>query len=111
MSAHPPEPVSKDLWRIGASGVASVVGFSSMIPYTAIRLEALGYSATAIGVFSALPWLAVLLTAPFVETCVKRFGGDRLFVGGAFVAFPMPLVFALSDDYALWCVANLAMGF
>jgi predicted MFS family arabinose efflux permease len=111
MSAHPPEPVSKDLWRIGASGVASVVGFSSMIPYTAIRLESLGYSATAIGVFSALPWLAVLLTAPFVETCVKRFGGDRLFVGGAFVAFPMPLVFAFSDDYALWCVANLAMGF
>ncbi len=110
-SAHAPkQPVSRDIWRIGASGVASVVGFSALIPFAAIRLEALGYSSFAIGAFSALPWLAVLLTAPFVETCVRRFGGDRMFVWGALVAIPMPLVFALSDSYALWCVANLAMG-
>jgi MFS family permease len=105
-----PAPVPLDVWRIGASGIASVVGFSALIPFTAIRLESLGHSAFAIGVFSALPWLAVAATAPFVAFLVRTFGGDRLFVGAAFVAAPMPLVFAFSDDYALWCIANFAIG-
>jgi len=106
----PEAPIAKDIWRIGASGVASVVGFSALIPFAAIRLEALGHSAFAVGAFSALPWLAVLLVAPFVESCVRRFGGDRLFVWAAAISAPMPLVYAFSESYALWCVANFAMG-
>ena len=62
---HRPAP-SLDILRIGASGVVTVVGFSALIPFAAIRLESLGHSAAAIGAFSALPWLAILIVAPFV---------------------------------------------
>ncbi len=105
---HPSVPL--DIWRIGASGVASVVGFAALIPFAAIRLESLGHSAAAIGAFSALPWLAILVVAPFVPRLVRRFGGDRLYVWGALAAAPLPLVFALTADYVLWCVANFAIG-
>ena len=75
--------VPLDVWRIGASGVASVIGFSALIPFGAIRLEALGHSAAEIGFFSALPWLAILVVAPFVTVLARLFGGARLYVHGA----------------------------
>jgi len=101
---------SLDILRIGASGVVTVVGFAALIPFAAIRLESLGHSAAAIGAFSALPWLAILLVAPFVPRLARSFGGDRLYVWGALAGAPLPLVFALTADYALWCVANFSIG-
>jgi MFS family permease len=101
---------SLDILRIGASGVLTVVGFAALIPFAAIRLESLGYSAAAIGAFSALPWLAILIVAPFVPRLARSFGGDRLYVWGALAGMPLPLVFALTADYALWCLANFTIG-
>jgi len=110
-SPHPDRASAPlDIWRIGASGVVSVVGFAALIPFAAIRLESLGHSAAAIGAFSALPWLAILVVAPFVPRLVRRFGGDRLFVWGALAASPLPLVFAMTANYAVWCAANFAIG-
>jgi predicted MFS family arabinose efflux permease len=104
------KPVPLDVWRIGASGVASVIGFAALIPFGAIRLEALGHSAAEIGFFSALPWLAILVVAPFVTVLARVFGGARLYVHGAFVSIPLPLVFAFSQDYAAWCATNFVIG-
>lgn len=98
------------VWRLAASGIAAVIGFALLIPYTAIRLEALGHSAAAIGFFAALPWLAVLALAPFVAKLARTLGGATLYVQSALVSAPVPLVFALSDNYAVWCVANFAIG-
>ena len=98
------------VWRLAGSGVAAVVGFALLIPYTAIRLEAMGHSAAAIGFFAALPWLAVLAVAPFVARLARIWGGPALYVRSALVSAPVPLVFAVSDDYAIWCAANLAIG-
>lgn len=113
VSDSPPQirkPVPFDVWRIGASGVASVIGFSALIPFGAIRLEALGHSAAEIGFFSAMPWLAILVVAPFVTLLARVFGGARLYVHGAFVSIPLPLVFAFSQDYLAWCAANFVIG-
>ncbi|MFM7345603.1 MAG: MFS transporter [Tagaea sp.] len=98
------------VWRLAASGIAAVIGFALLIPYTAIRLEALGHSAAAIGFFAALPWLAVLALAPFVAKLARALGGATLYVQSALVSAPVPLVFAFSDSYAAWCFANFAIG-
>jgi MFS family permease len=98
------------VWRLAASGIAAVMGFALLIPYTAIRLEGLGHSATAIGFFAALPWLAVLALAPFVAKLARILGGANLYVQAALVSAPVPLVFAFTDSYALWCLANFAVG-
>lgn len=98
------------VWRLAASGIAAVIGFAMLIPYTAIRLEALGHSATAIGFFAALPWLAVLSLAPFVAKLARILGGAKLYVQSALVSAPVPLVFAFTESYALWCLANFAVG-
>lgn len=98
------------VWRLAASGIAAVIGFSLLIPYTAIRLEALGHSATSIGFFAALPWLAVLALAPFVAKLARILGGANLYVHAALLSAPVPLVFAFTENYALWCLANFAVG-
>lgn len=98
------------VWRLAASGIAAVIGFALLIPYTAIRLEAHGHSATAIGFFAALPWLAVLALAPFVARLARIWGGATLYVQSALVSAPVPLVFAFSESYAAWCAANFAIG-
>jgi predicted MFS family arabinose efflux permease len=98
------------VWRLGASGVAAVIGFSLLIPYAAIRLEGLGHSATAIGVFSALPWLAVLALAPFIARLAQAIGGSTMYVQAALISAPFPLVFALTENYLVWCAMNFLIG-
>lgn len=98
------------VWRLAASGIAAVIGFALLIPYTAIRLEAMGHTAAAIGFFAALPWLAVLALAPFVAKLARMLGGAALYVQSALISAPVPLVFAFADSYAAWCLANFAIG-
>lgn len=102
--------VPLSVWRLGASGVAAVIGFSMLIPYTAIRLEGLGHSATAIGVFSAIPWLAVLALAPFIARLAQIIGGSTMYVQAALISAPFPLVFALTENYMVWCAINFLIG-
>jgi MFS family permease len=110
ITGHMASSVPFAVFRLAASGIAAVIGFALLIPYTAIRLEALGHSATAIGFFAALPWLAVLALAPFVAKLARIFGGANLYVQAALVSAPVPLVFAFTESYAAWCLANFAVG-
>jgi MFS family permease len=102
--------VSLAVLRLAASGIAAVIGFALLIPYTAIRLEALGYGPAAIGFFAAVPGVALLALAPFVAKLARIFGGANLYVRSALFAAPLPLAFAASEDFLLWSLANFAIG-
>jgi MFS family permease len=110
ITARMTAPVPFAVWRLASSGIAAVIGFALLIPYTAIRLEALGHSAAAIGFFAAVPWLAVLALAPFVAKLARAYGGATLYVQSALLSAPVPLAFALTESFAVWCLANFAIG-
>ena len=78
MAAVVPGP----LLRVAAATTLVVFAFSMLNPVLAVRLQASGHSATAIGVFVMLPFLAVAAMVPLMPRVFAALGMARAYRAG-----------------------------
>jgi cyanate permease len=62
------------LGRVMAATTLVVLSFSLLNPVLAVRLQQAGVSATGIGLFATLPFVAVAALVPLVPTLFMRLG-------------------------------------
>ena len=96
----------------GAIVVATAVGcaLSLTIALVAVRLDAAGYSARAIGLNTAAGGVATLVVAPFLPRLARRLGVAVLLLvallgGGAALA-----LFTVTDGYVGWLALRFVVG-
>ena len=86
------------------------IGLSLTLPLLALRLDAQGFSARAIGFNSAAGGLAVLLGAGAVPALVRRLGVKRLLLLAILASCTSLLNFALTQDYWAWLGIRVVFG-
>ena len=98
---------------VGAVLVAAIVacGLSLTITLLAIRLDAAGYSARAIGINAAAGGIAALISAPMIPWAARKFGVAPLLMASLGLGGVGLLAFTLSDDYGVWLVLRFLIGF
>jgi MFS family permease len=88
------------------SAIASItivgIGLSLTMPLLALRLDAQGFSARAIGLNSTAGGLAVLAGALFVPALTRRIGVKRLLLLALLVGILSLLSFASTNEYWIW---------
>jgi MFS family permease len=92
------------LARLALATVVVVGAFGMLNPVLAVRLQQAGYSASAIGLFAMLPFAGVALMVPLMPWVFARLGLVRAYRLGLALEACATVGYALSDDYALWCV-------
>lgn len=85
-------------------------GLSLTLPLLALRLDAQGFSAWAIGFNSAAAGLAVLLGAGAVPFLVRRLGIKRLLLLAILVSCVSLMTFAFTQNYWAWLVNRAIFG-
>ncbi len=98
------------LTRVAASTTLVVLSFSMLNPVLAVRLQALGVSATAIGMFAMLPFLSVALMVPLMPWVFDRIGVARAYRLGLALQALATLGYASVEHYGLWCVLSALGG-
>ena len=106
MAAVVPGP----LLRVAAATTLVVFAFSMLNPVLAVRLQASGHSATAIGVFVMLPFLAVAAMVPLMPRVFAALGMARAYRAGLLLETVATLGYAVAEDYRLWCAMAVAGG-
>ncbi len=93
-----------------ATATIAGCGLSLSVTLVSVRLDAMGFSARAIGLNTAAAGIATLLCAPLIPAIARRVGVARtLFaalVGGGIAL----LGFTLTDDYAAWVALRFAVS-
>ncbi|MSP83695.1 MAG: MFS transporter [Alphaproteobacteria bacterium] len=79
-------------------------------PLLSLRLEAMGYEGTAIGINTASQTVAMVLIAPFVAPLAARFGAVRLMLGAVAGAVVVLLLMAAWDSYVGWMGLRFLLG-
>lgn len=97
------------LWTVGAATTVVVLAFSMLNPVLAVRLSQAGQPATLIGLFAALPFVAVALCVPAMPRVFERLGVARAYRLGIALEALGTLGYALTDDPIAWC-ALAAVG-
>jgi MFS family permease len=103
-------PQSRLLLHVAGANLIGLSGYWMAVPVLTLSLESQGISAGLIGVFAAVPWLAVLLLSPFVPAMVQRFGVFRIFPLSFWLTFTATLGFVLTQELWLWFVLNFVTG-
>jgi MFS family permease len=98
------------LLRVATATTLVVAAFSMLNPVLAVRLQASGHSATAIGVFVMLPFLAVALMVPLMPRLFAVLGIARAYRAGLLLEALATLGYAVAQDYLLWCAMAVAGG-
>lgn len=97
------------------AGVIIGLAISCGIPLIALQLEAVGFSASVIGMNSALGPLGVLLISPFVPALTERFGAITMLLGGLVLMGASFISFAFVPAGYAWFpirfLAGLGMAF
>jgi MFS family permease len=97
-----------------ASAIASItivgVGLSLTMPLLALRLDAQGFSARAIGLNSTAGGLAVLAGALFVPALARRLGVKRLLLLALLIGGLSLLSFAVTNGYWIWLFIRGVFG-
>jgi MFS family permease len=96
------------------SAIASItivgIGLSLTMPLLALRLDARGFSARAIGLNSTAGGLAVLAGALFVPALARQIGVKRLLLLALLVGILSLLSFALTNEYWIWLFIRGVFG-
>lgn len=106
MAAVVPGP----LLRVAAATTLVVFAFSMLNPVLAVRLQAAGHSASAIGVFVMLPFAAVATMVPLMPRIFAALGIARAYRAGLLLEAAATLGYVVAQDYLLWCAMALAGG-
>lgn len=96
----------------GAIIVATIVGtgLSLTIALLAVRLEAAGYSARAIGINTAAGGVATLLAAPLIPWAARKLGVAQLLMASLIVGGLALFAFTLSSNYFVWLALRFVVG-
>ena len=96
----------------GAIIVVTIVGcgLSLSIALLAIRLDAAGYSARAIGLSTAAGGIATLSSAPLIPWAARKLGVSRLLLLALLLGGSALLGFTLTNDYTSWLVLRFVIG-
>ena len=98
------------LGRVMLATTLVVLSFSLLNPVLAVRLQQAGVSATAIGLFATLPFLAVVGLVPWVPALFRRLGVGQAYRLGLGLELLACLGYLLTDDFFTWCVLGLLAG-
>lgn len=99
------------LAAVTASSVAVGLTVGMTIPLIALNMSAAGAGATLVGVNSAMPAVAVLVTAPFAPRVIAALGAVYASVFACALTAATLILFPESESLALWFGLRLAMGF
>lgn len=97
----------RDLARLSAATTLVVLAFSTVLPLLAVTLQRQGVSASAIGVFAALPFVTVAAVLPWLPQVFTRLGAGRAYRVGLVLEGLCTLGYALGDGYWLWCACSV----
>ncbi len=88
----------------GAIAVATIAGcaLSLTIALIAVRLDAAGYSARAIGLNTAAGGVATLVTGPLIPTAARRYGVARLLLVSLLGGAVCLALFTVTESYVAW---------
>jgi MFS family permease len=100
----------RTLWRIIPAFQLAMISFWTTTTLTTLLLIEGGESAATIGLFTALPWLAVLTATPVLPRLVVHLGLRASFQLGALLPLASTACFALSSNLFVWVVANAVLG-
>ena len=93
-----------------ATATIAGCGLSLSVTLVSVRLDAMGFSARAIGLNTAAAGIATLLCAPLIPPIARRLGVARTLVA-ALVGGGLALVgFTLTNNYAAWLALRLAIS-
>jgi MFS family permease len=93
-----------------ASTAISLVGQLMVSPILVFQLELRDYSASVIGLFSALGWLSILLCAPYASKIARWLGLHAAMVLSLLIPGLGLLAIALTDNPKLWALFYFLMG-
>lgn len=79
-------------------------------PLIALNLEARGVGTTLIGLNAATPFVAAILTGPFLPRVAARIGLLGVLVLGAAIDVAVILGFLVTDELAVWFALRFVMG-
>lgn len=106
-----PKLAARGVLHVGAAVTLVVLMFSLLSPVLAVRLQALGHGASAIGLFLMLPFAAIATAVPLLPRVFARLGVPPALRWGLLLEFSATLTYGLVEDYALWCIAAAVSGF
>ena len=93
-----------------ASTAISLVGQLMVSPILVFQLEQRDYSASTIGLFSALGWLSILLCAPYASKIAGWLGLRIAMILSLLIPCIGLLAIALTDSPMLWALFYFLMG-
>jgi MFS family permease len=106
-----PKLAARGVLHVGAAVTLVVLMFSLLSPVLAVRLQAMGHGASAIGLFLMLPFAAIATAVPLLPRVFVRLGVPPALRWGLLLEFSATLTYGLVEDYAIWCIAAAISGF
>lgn len=102
--------VRRGVLLVAATVTVVVLMFGLLNPVLAVRLQQAGVSNAAIGFFLMLPFAAIGLSIPLLPRLFARVGLAPLMRLGLALEFGATLVYGVTLDFRLWCLAAFASG-
>lgn len=99
-----------NIWLIIISATIGITAYTFLLPVNIIHLNSLGFSATQIGIFIAIPSVLVFLISPQLANLLDRFGGKNLFFLSKIVICLAITLFTISDSFYFFCFVNFIIG-
>ena len=96
--------------RVGAATMLVVLAFSILNPVLAVRLQQMGTTTTAIGIFAMLPLACIVLLLPVMPRIFERFGVPPVYRCGLGLQLLSVAGYASTESYGVWCVFALLSG-
>jgi len=101
---------ARDLARLIGAFALIALPFWMVPPLAAIRLTGRGIEPWRVGLFGAMPYLALIGAAAVAPGVVRRLGAMPAFAAGVGLVLIAATGFAVVDHLAVWFGANLALG-
>ncbi len=105
----------KIVWRSAGAAILSIsvvgVTIGLGMPLLSIVLENRGYSASLIGLNSAMAGVASVITCPFATRIAAMFGVARSLFASIFCVALALFGFYLIESFAVWMALRLLLGF
>lgn len=96
--------------RMMAAMCLNVMQFWMLVPLTSLVLEKRGVGSTAIGLFGAVPWFAILLLSPLMPRAIAAVGPIRFFQFCTLLCVLVDVAFMVTEDTLLWFGLNFVAG-
>lgn len=101
---------ARSLARLIVAFALIALPFWMVPPLAAIRLTGRGIEPWLVGLFGAMPYLALIAAAAVAPKVVRRLGAMPAFAAGVALMLAAATSFAVVNQLAAWFAANLVLG-